>query len=171
MKNQNVFLGVGVLVLILFRGRIARSARKITGTAMKVTAENKRRGCDPLGCGYFGASRGERKHVGTDILARPGEDIFSPVTGRVNRIGYPYATTTHYKLVEIIEDKTGRYFRIMYVEPLPGITAKHVNAGDKIGTAQNIQAHHGSAMQNHVHVDARPGAERSNFINLENYLA
>ena len=172
MKNQNIFLGIGILTLIIFRGRISREARKLTGKAMKVTKDNKRRGCDPLGCGYFGASRGQRKHVGTDILAFPGEHIFSPVTGKINRIGYPYATSLHYKLVEIVENSTGNYYRIMYVNPSPNIKAgAPVQAGDKIGEAQDISRMHGAAMLNHVHVDARPTFDRSNFINLENKLA
>lgn len=112
------------------------------------TTRLKLRGNDPKGHGYYGASRGIRKHKGTDYVAEPGEAIFACVSGKV-RIGNVYATSSKMKLVEI----TGDEFRIkqMYVYPYVKNGA-FVKAGQFIGVAQDIAGYHKSTMINHVHV-------------------
>lgn len=110
------------------------------------------RGCDPLGCGSFGASRsgGSRPHNGIDYKASPGEAIYSPIAGKITRIAYPYANDLSYTGIEIVN--TSYKVKMFYLSPtLP--VGTQVVAGQRIGTAQNISAKHGSAMVNHIHFE------------------
>lgn len=115
---------------------------------------------DAAGLGHFGAPRGSRTHQGIDYLTEPGQSVFSPVTGRFIRTGRPYATDARYSLAVI--HGGGLEFKLMYVEPLPGLTpGTPVRAGQKIGTAQNVTAKYGGPMRNHLHLEVRriAGAE------------
>ena len=116
----------------------------------KITKKNLDRGCDPMGCGSFGASRGSRTHKGIDIVAAPGETIFSPITGKVTRFPIPYATDNRYNGIEI----TNSTYRIMIFYMKPNVSiGTTVIAGQSIGIAQNISAKHGSSMKNHIHFE------------------
>jgi len=112
----------------------------------------KFRGADPLGDGAFGSSRsgGARSHKGVDVLATPGQNIFAPISGTVTRYPFPYADDKRYTGIEI--KNTDYLVKMFYIAPTVPI-GNHVDAGQKIATAQNISAKHGAAMQNHVHFE------------------
>lgn len=118
-----------------------------------ITSNSLLRGCDPLGCGNFGARRsgGARTHKGIDFVTVPGQDILSPISGTVTRFPVPYADDPFYKGIEI---KNADYtVKMFYLAPAVAQNAK-VAAGQKIGVAQNISAKHGQSMTNHVHIEA-----------------
>ncbi|XRE42205.1 hypothetical protein ACIVBQ_000409 [Tenacibaculum discolor] len=107
------------------------------------------RGKDSTGNGWFGASRGNRKHEGVDFVGVPGQNVYACESGRV-RIGNVYRGSTKMKLVEI---KNSTYkVKQMYVQP----TVKNgqmVQAGDVIGTLQDVATFHGSnKMKPHCHI-------------------
>ncbi len=115
-----------------------------------ITNNQKIRGCDPFGCGSFGASRGDRDHKGIDIIALPNQQIKSPISGVVTRFPFPYSGDLSYTGIEI---KNKDYtIKIFYLTPTvtAGVTVK---AGQVIGVAQNIAAKYGSTMTNHVHFE------------------
>ncbi|MGQ2982128.1 peptidoglycan DD-metalloendopeptidase family protein [Flavobacterium sp.] len=122
-----------------------------TGKAFSApTASGDQRLCDTHGCGSFGASRGSRKHSGIDYIAAPGENIYSPISGKVTRFPYPYAGNTIYKGIQIENDKY--IVKIFYmVASLPA--GAYVATGQKIGVAQNIAAKYSQGMTNHVHFE------------------
>ncbi len=124
----------------------------------KPTASGNIRGCDPLGCGNFGAKRSGHTHQGEDYIAKPGDPIYSPISGTVTRFARPYADDDSYSGIEI--KNATHSIKIFYMMPMVSI-AKTVLAGDKIGYAQNISAKHGAAMVNHIHVEVR---DRSNQL-------
>jgi len=112
------------------------------------------RGNDPTGHGYYGASRGTRKHEGFDVISTPNENVYSPINGKV-RIGNVYKTTKvgkeQMKLIEI----TGNTYKVklMYV-------SSNLKNGDVvtpnmlIGKAQDISLYHdegSKGMINHIH--------------------
>ncbi|MBF0269332.1 MAG: M23 family metallopeptidase [Alphaproteobacteria bacterium] len=139
----------------------------------------KIRGDDGMGDGVFGANRDEgekkRSHKGVDIVAKPGEPVFSPVdgkvevrkpdpTGRVNNgewiEPYPDDAKKRGKLkgVGIITEE-GHRVRLLYVDPdavdlKPG---QKVRAGQAIGEAQDLSTVYIKKMTNHVHVDVQKG--------------
>lgn len=104
---------------------------------------------DTTGNGWYGASRGYRKHEGVDFVVSPGQNIYACETGRV-RVGNVYKGSTKMKLVEI---KNSTYkVKQMYVTPIVK-TGQHVKAGQLIGYAQDVAKYHGSnKMKPHVHV-------------------
>lgn len=116
----------------------------------KVTVNQKYRGCDPMGCGGFEASRTHGKHKGIDIVTKTGEMIFSPITGKVTRYPIPYAGDNRYSGIEIVNDKY--LIKIFYVKPTVKIGLA-VTAGQPIATAQDLALKFGSKMTNHAHVE------------------
>lgn len=115
-----------------------------------ITLNQKIRGCDPFGCGSFGATRTGHSHSGVDVVATPGQKIFSPISGKVTRFPFPYSGDLNYTGIEI---KNKDYtIKIFYLTPTvsAGLTVK---AGQVIGIAQNIASKYGSTMTNHVHFE------------------
>lgn len=125
----------------------------------KSLKELELRGSDDWGDGSFGASRGSRKHKGIDYKAEPGDEILSPCTGKVTKIGYPYAPKPGdkitYRYVEVT-DPQGYRHRVFYIEPRVNM-ARQLNQGVVIGTAQDISGRYHDddkePMINHVHYE------------------
>ncbi len=119
----------------------------------KVTADNIRRGCDQnWGCGSFGASRsgGSRKHNGLDIKTAVGQQILSPISGKVTRFPFPYGDDLSYTGIEIINDTYK--VKIFYMKPSVLVNSE-VTKGQVIGNAQNVTAKYSSTMTNHIHLE------------------
>lgn len=110
---------------------------------------------DAMGNGAFGAPRGYHVHEGLDLVAIPGEPVFSPVGGRFVRTGRPYADDDALSLV-VLEGR-GYLVKLMYVKPLPDLLpGEPVAAGQMIGTAQDVRERYGAKITPHVHVEFRP---------------
>lgn len=90
---------------------------------------------DALGMGRYGAPRGDRRHLGTDYVCTPGQNVVAPIAGIVEREARPYVEG-HYSGVLI----SARHMsvKMFYFKPKPGIIGKAVVQGDTIGTAQDI---------------------------------
>ena len=56
----------------------------------KILKSIELRGNDPTGHGYYGAMRGNRKHKGLDLVAKPSTPVFSPIDGVITKFGYVY---------------------------------------------------------------------------------
>jgi murein DD-endopeptidase MepM/ murein hydrolase activator NlpD len=124
----------------------------------KKTISLKLRGSDDWGDGSFLAPRGDKSHKGVDFVARPGDELLSPVSGRVSKLGYPYPFVSNgfnYRYVQITDYKGNRH-RFFYVEPVPA-TGLHIKKGDLIGIAQNISEKFTHPkrrpMKNHIHYE------------------
>lgn len=114
------------------------------------------RGCDPFGCGHYGAPRGHRTHKGLDIVKQPHEKVVAPFDCIINRIGKPYADDDRYFLVEVIgiNKFKGYKAKLMYVTtPYSPSPTKIYRQNDFIGYAQNISAKYGLTMTNHIHFE------------------
>ncbi len=144
-KTPYIIIGAAALIYLL---KMNKTVKAFAG----ITKDNLLRGCDPLGCGEFGASRsgGTRTHLGIDFRAIPGEAILAPISGTVTRFPIPYANDNRYKGIEIKNDTY--LVKMFYLSPTVQVNSK-VIAGQKIGIAQDISAKHGSAMINHVHFE------------------
>jgi murein DD-endopeptidase MepM/ murein hydrolase activator NlpD len=163
-KQHKVIIGAGVLLYILYKltaGSMKRTFRNILNTMIIRM--------DSSGSGKFGSSRGggSRAHAGVDYLCTPGETIYSPISGKVIRSAKPYANDSNYS--GLVIQNADFEFKLFYMKGTPGIIGKTVNAGDPIGTAQDISAKYGGSMKPHVHLEMRgPGAQ---LLNPEfNYL-
>lgn len=128
----------------------------------KVKDNQQFRKCDPFGCGHFGATRGNRKHNGVDVLFAEGEAVKSPIRGVVTRYAYPYASDPSYKGIEIQNEKYT--VKMFYLISTVAVGTK-INASDIIGKAQNIAQKYGKGMNNHVHLEVRDN--KGNLLNPE----
>lgn len=118
------------------------------------TQNLKLRGAEPTGNGWYGASRsGGKKHKGLDIVAEPGEKIFSPINGRIIRVGTVYSFTRKFKLLVIANDIYE--VKIMYLEPHPFKPGDLVSECTEIGINQDISRYWGGGMINHIHYEVR----------------
>jgi murein DD-endopeptidase MepM/ murein hydrolase activator NlpD len=141
--RKPVIITVTAIAIIIF-------LMSSTKTFAKATDTNKKRYCDPFGCGHFGADRGNRKHEGVDIVVVKGQDIFAPIGGKVTRFPFPYGSDLKYTGIEIINDKYK--CKIFYLTPKVAIGTT-VKAGDKIAIAQDISEKYGNSMTPHIHVE------------------
>ena len=107
---------------------------------------------DGYGAGEFGARRGERTHQGVDFACYPGSQLMSLVSGRVSKLGYPYADDLAYRYIEITDADLNRH-RFFYVDPSVDI-GELVHTGEPIGHAQDITARYTKKpMNNHIHYE------------------
>lgn len=113
------------------------------------------RGNDPTGHGYYGASRGTRKHKGVDVLSTSGENVMAPISGVVTKYGYVYKNPKAGKAKMRYVEITGPVYRVwvMY-STLTMRLDDRVFEGDIIGTAQDVAGYWGGSMKNHIHLQA-----------------
>lgn len=127
---------------------------------------------DGQGLGHFGAPRGSRKHAGLDFATVIGQDIYSPVDGRV-----VYATgASKGARVDIYPTNPSAagftMIRMLYVDRPPGVnpwaTVK-VTAGMSIGVAADLQTRgYPSSVSPHIHLQMQNGVLQNgqpNWIN------
>ena len=110
---------------------------------------------DKYGSGAFGSSRdkGKRKHNGVDIIASPGDTVFSPVSGVVTKRGYPYADDLSFRYVEITTNN-GLAVRVFYVWPAVKLEKRVVAGKTKIGLVQDLEKRY-PGITNHVHLEIK----------------
>jgi len=137
-------IGAAALALLLFSSR----GNKAFGA---VVTGQRIRGCDPQGCGSFGAPRSDHTHQGIDIVAAPGAQVFAPISGTVTRHSVPYADDPRFKGIEI--SSPGYSVKIFYCNPSVKVGAQ-VSVGEVIATAQDLRIKY-PAITNHLHVEVR----------------
>lgn len=127
-----------------------------------ITAILPERGCDPHGCGHFGAPRGNKKHKGVDFWAPPGAVILAKAAGKVERTGFCYAKgpgsvddKDPFQLV-VIRHRPKRFARYLYLEPLVS-AGELVQPGQPIGVVQDLTRRL-KKIRTHVHIDMHEGA-------------
>ena len=111
------------------------------------------RGIDDFGSGAFGASRGSRTHRGIDWACYPDTIIESRTSGRVTKLGYPYANED-FRYVEITDENLARH-RYFYVNPMVK-QGDLIEQDEVIGYAQDIAGKYNTAekrMTNHIHYE------------------
>ena len=169
MKSKNIMIGVGTLIGILLFSKKSNASNMENNRNIHLPTSNfQMRGCDPKGCGHYGASRGSRKHNGIDVVVKKGQNIYSPITGYISRYPFPYASDLSYKGIEIIGEgeHKGYKVKIFYCSPTVARNTK-VSKGQKIAIAQAINEKYGPDMINHIHVEMYKNNTR---LNPEIYL-
>lgn len=116
---------------------------------------------DSQGQGHWGASRGSRAHKGLDFATTVGQDIYSPVDGRV-----VYATgASKGARVDIYPSNPSAagftMIRMLYVDRPAGINAwssVNVTAGTPIGIAADLQTRgYSPSVTPHIHFQIQNG--------------
>jgi LysM repeat protein len=106
---------------------------------------------DSGGQGHFHAPRGARLHKGLDILSTPGQPVRAPISGRLE-ISNPQNVHSGFK---ITSDDGKTVVKVFYVKYDASLIGKRVNAGDNVGTAQDLQMQnkYPQNVKDHVHVE------------------
>lgn len=146
MASRKIIAVTAVLAVTLFLFSVLGN-KAFAAVTKKMTI----RGTDGYGSGSFLASRdgGSRQHHGIDVVTAVNEPVYSPISGTVTRLAYPYADDTSYK--GLVIENSGILVKLFYVSPTvtPGTTVK---AGQQIGTAQNLNRRY-PGITNHIHVE------------------
>jgi hypothetical protein len=107
---------------------------------------------DNWGSGYFGAPRGNRPHLGIDLIYSPDEEIRAPFDLTINRVSYPYASSPYSGIAFTTTiDNIDYDGRMWYMLPDFGSIGKSFKRGQIIGVAQQINEKY-PGMINHVHL-------------------
>lgn len=149
MKKYIVWIIIGFVVLI-----ILLNMKKLTGLVKNF----KIRPLDKFGSGAFGASRGNRKHQGIDIIVTENEPIKAPFDLSFKRVTQPYKDDNVYK-GGVYDSELGE-LKIFYMKPLTD--KKTYKQGDIIGFAQNIAKKYGPEMHPHIHIELRKNGKLLN---------
>lgn len=110
---------------------------------------------DPYGSGEYGASRGSRTHDGVDYIAQAEQNVVAPISGRVLRISWPYASGIDANVLEgvEIEASDGTRCWVWYIKPSVNIINQVVKAGvSVIGRAKTLSNRYSKNITDHVHV-------------------
>lgn len=116
---------------------------------------------DAYGSGAFGASRdgGARHHEGVDYMAQPGQDVRSPISGFVTKIGFAYDDHPDLRFVEITNPAIGYVARVFYINPDVAV-GQTVQLGQTIGAAHTLQTVYPGGMTDHVHLEIAAHGQR-----------
>jgi len=145
---QRLFIIIIILLIVLFLltsfSRMKKFKKPVDNFLI--------RGCDKSGCGYYLANRGNRKHLGIDVITTKGQIIKSPINGILRRL-YPYSNTTIITGYAIKNGDTE--VKLFYVDWLDANeTGKPIKVGDVLGTAQDIAGYYkDNSMTNHIHIE------------------
>ena len=120
-------------------------------------SEMGQRACDPQGCGYYGASRGSRKHKGVDLCMPDSTSLprDTPIqcgfSGEVVKVGLAYSDKDK-RHVHYVAIKLGDWYaRIFYVNPLVKV-GDNVTPNLIIGTSLELGMFY-KGITEHVHLE------------------
>jgi murein DD-endopeptidase MepM/ murein hydrolase activator NlpD len=117
---------------------------------------------DPKGDGRYKSSRsgGSRAHNGLDFVCIPGEEVLSPIAGKIIRETQVYGNDPVYRGV-VIADNKGWEVKLFYVKVTARVGAT-VAKGEVVGTCQSIASKYGAPMKDHVHLELRINGKLQN---------
>ena len=110
---------------------------------------------DSYGYGHHGAPRGHRKHDGADYKSTAGQQVKSPLSGRVSKISKPYSSGTDSSILSGIEiiASDGSKCWVWYMQPSVNIVGSIVKAGESvIGVAKTLKNRYKDGITDHIHV-------------------
>lgn len=124
---------------------------------------------DKHGAGYYGASRGKRKHVGVDFAVEAESKICAFRRGIITKLGYAYADDLSFRYAEI-KDSRGYYCRYFYCEPCVDV-GDSIDMGSHIGDSQDLRRRYpGITPHLHFEVFSMEGTSRR-YVDPYAYLA
>lgn len=130
----------------------------VTPTFFPIVQPYQKMRNDDRGDGYFGASRGRRRHNGLDIITTEGSAVYCPIAGVMKRMAYPYGTGRNNEqwegcVIEGVGLYKGYEVKIFYMKPF--MMGEFVYPNDIVGKAQAISKKYSPAMIDHLHVEVR----------------
>jgi RHS repeat-associated protein len=140
-------------------GAIAGAAGAAAGMLVNPTGHGIRN--DSEGLGHYGAPRGNRTHRGIDFATTVGQDIYSPIAGKVV---HEYGRRKGDRVDIYPSDPAEAGFdmiRILYVDRATGVqrySTANVQAGAVIGVAADLQNRgYSPLITPHIHLQIQRG--------------
>ena len=107
---------------------------------------------DSMGSGRYGSSRGDRKHLGLDLMGMPGQWVVAPEDGIVTGTGKPYGDNGPWDVYIRMEGDSGLW-RFFYTKPIQDIIGMEVLQYQAIGKLQDVSEKYGDDMIPHLHLE------------------
>jgi murein DD-endopeptidase MepM/ murein hydrolase activator NlpD len=126
--------------------------------AITPTELNKRTQ-DKWGSGEFGAPRGDHTHHGIDYVCPVNSEILAPVSGKVTKLGYPYADDLSFRYVQLTA-VNGYDHRIFYILPCVRV-GEEIKEGQTIGYSQDLGQRYPGITQ-HLHYEVKHAGQYLN---------
>jgi hypothetical protein len=133
---------------------------------------------DKWGDGTFGAKRGSKVHDGLDLVVVPGQPIFSMIDGAVEKYEQCYLSDAKWTGIQIANTQVR--VELWYMEALPDLVRRFVQAGQMVGYAQNISEKYPPTekipheMTPHIHVRVTLRAfttiANGRYVSFEQYI-
>nr|XP_032811015.1 leukocyte cell-derived chemotaxin-2-like [Petromyzon marinus] len=123
-------------------------------------SSNRVRGCDSQGCGHYGAPRGDRQHMGADVVCNDGSVVYSPFTGTLQGQAKPYGDGS------AIDDGvklSGSGYCVLMFYLRPDSYTGSVSSGQRIGYLLNMQSVY-PGITSHVHVQMCDKSDPTPFL-------
>jgi len=115
---------------------------------------------DSGGKGYFGASRGKRKHTGIDLASKVGSQIYAPISGTLKKSKAKSSSKlSGLKIIGNGEHK-GYIAYLFYVKPNGALIGKNVKVGDRIAVQQDLSLDYSESVTDHVHFALSKGGTK-----------
>ncbi|NOT36440.1 MAG: M23 family metallopeptidase [Saprospiraceae bacterium] len=157
MQNKTFIYGAsGIIAYLLLSSFKSKSNLSSSGFNAITLVDDvmQLRGCDPLGCGNFGASRGSRTHNGIDIACLSGSNVYAPLDCKVIRTVDPYGDRKYsgIELASLNDNNDKLTIIIMYMNPDIFKIGQNVKRGDVIGSCQDITVKY-PGITPHLHIE------------------
>ncbi|XP_039520400.1 leukocyte cell-derived chemotaxin-2-like [Pimephales promelas] len=146
---MRLYILFSFLLLAVICSSCVDASRGTFGRLCSSNPSNRKRGCDNrYGCGHYGARRGNRKHLGLDILCADGDTVYAPFDVKLNGISRPYSKNNAINDGINLSGK-GLCFKMFYVKPdrYTGTLKK----GQRIGRMLRMQSVY-PGIPSHVHI-------------------
>ena len=110
---------------------------------------------DGGGDGHYGSGRIGHIHQGTDVVCRPGQNVYAPFSGIVTRRAIPYSDDLRWQGLVIESDALSYECKLFYCTPAAGIVGSSIERGQLIGYCQAISQKYSSGVTDHLHIEIR----------------
>lgn len=110
---------------------------------------------DGGGDGHYSAGRIGHVHQGTDVICRPGQNVYAPFSGKVTRRTAPYPDDLRWQGMVIESDVLGYECKLFYCTPAAGVVGNSIERGQLIGYCQAISQKYSSGVTDHLHIEIR----------------
>ena len=106
---------------------------------------------DKHGSGYYHAPRTHGIHKGIDLTIPegPGQALLAPITGRFDRVCYPYEDDLRWKGGVFSNEDIS--IRIFYFEPDQNLYREEISMGQVVGVTQDLSIKY-PGMIPHIHM-------------------
>nr|CAR94535.1 leukocyte cell-derived chemotaxin 2 [Plecoglossus altivelis] len=140
-----VYLFSLVLAELLLGGEAVTFGQFCSGNT-----NNRKRTSDKWGQGSYGASRGDRDHLGLDVVCQDGAVVYAPFDVKLNGKVVVYTDPKKAAINNGINlSGEGLCFKLFYVKP--DKYSGEVKKGDRLGTMLPMQSVY-PGITSHIHV-------------------